>query len=189
MPLKTDYILVIDIEATCWPGDPPPGQFREIIEIGIATLDLTSRQRGQRERILVRPVASKVSDYCTELTGLTQSQVEKGVSFSTACDRLRRRFRSHERLWASFGDFDRRAFDSQCRHFEVKYPFSNQHLNIKSLYSALHLPNRDPGLTEVLANLGLPFEGTHHRADDDAWNAAAALGALLCPIALSTPHA
>ena len=32
---KLDKILVIDLEATCWAGDPPPGQDREIIEIRI----------------------------------------------------------------------------------------------------------------------------------------------------------
>jgi hypothetical protein len=28
MARKLDYILVIDVEATCWQGEPPPGQGR-----------------------------------------------------------------------------------------------------------------------------------------------------------------
>ena len=31
MARKLDRILVVDVEATCWEGDPPPGQIREIL--------------------------------------------------------------------------------------------------------------------------------------------------------------
>jgi inhibitor of KinA sporulation pathway (predicted exonuclease) len=39
-PPRFDFtrILVIDLEATCWQGDPPPGETSEIIEIGNAVL-------------------------------------------------------------------------------------------------------------------------------------------------------
>ena len=30
------HIVVVDVEATCWAGDPPSGQRAEIIEIGPA---------------------------------------------------------------------------------------------------------------------------------------------------------
>ncbi|MFE2626194.1 DNA polymerase III, partial [Streptomyces caelestis] len=31
---------VVDVEATCWEGQPPPGQVSEIIEIGLTVVDL-----------------------------------------------------------------------------------------------------------------------------------------------------
>jgi inhibitor of KinA sporulation pathway (predicted exonuclease) len=34
-----DLLNVIDVEATCWAGEPPPGQVSEIIEIGLAVVD------------------------------------------------------------------------------------------------------------------------------------------------------
>lgn len=34
MARKLDRILVVDVEATCWEGDPPPGQISAIIEKG-----------------------------------------------------------------------------------------------------------------------------------------------------------
>ena len=40
MARKLDRILVVDIEATCWEGNPPPGQTSEIIEIGLCVLDV-----------------------------------------------------------------------------------------------------------------------------------------------------
>ena len=42
MARKLDQILVVDVEATCWEGDPPPGQISEIIEIGLCVLDVAT---------------------------------------------------------------------------------------------------------------------------------------------------
>ena len=42
MPKILDKIIVIDLEATCWEGDPPPGQESEIIEIGLCILDVAT---------------------------------------------------------------------------------------------------------------------------------------------------
>lgn len=35
-----DKVLVIDLEATCWENEPPKGQKSEIIEIGVALVDV-----------------------------------------------------------------------------------------------------------------------------------------------------
>ena len=42
---KLDQILVIDIEATCWEGQPPEHEESEIIEIGICPIDVVARAR------------------------------------------------------------------------------------------------------------------------------------------------
>jgi inhibitor of KinA sporulation pathway (predicted exonuclease) len=67
---------VIDVEATCWEGQPPPGAVSEIIEIGLAVVDLDARERVARHRILVRPARSRLSAFCTGLTGLTQAEAD-----------------------------------------------------------------------------------------------------------------
>ena len=56
-----DQVLVIDIEATCWRGVPPPGEENEIIEVGLTTLDRETLERGDKESFLVRPTRSRVS--------------------------------------------------------------------------------------------------------------------------------
>ena len=98
---------VIDVEATCWDGQPPPGAVHEIIEIGLTVVDVSARSRVSRHRILVRPARSAVSDFCTELTGLTQAEVDRGVSFAEACRILVEEHRAAERPWASWGEYDR----------------------------------------------------------------------------------
>ena len=83
---RFDILLIIDIEATCWQGGAVPAdEESEIIEIGICTLDIVAGQRLAQRSILVRPEHSSVSAFCTQLTTLTQEQVEPGVSFTQAC--------------------------------------------------------------------------------------------------------
>ena len=73
MARDLSLILIVDVECTCWPTEPPPGETSEIIEIGLALVDVPALQILQTGDIMVRPQRSKVSDYCTQLTTLTQA--------------------------------------------------------------------------------------------------------------------
>ena len=179
MAKRLDQILVVDLEATCWEGDPPAGEENEIIEIGVCSLDVATGQRRDKRSMLVRPERSQVSAFCTSLTTLTQEQVDGGMRFAEACGVIRKELRGQDRLWASYGDYDRRMFERQCAARGVGYPFGPSHLNVKSLLALGLGLTREVGLDEALGLLGLPLEGTHHRGHDDAWNIAAVLGKVL----------
>ena len=142
-------------------------------------LDVDSRERLERESVLVRPERSRVSAFCTELTTLTQEQVNAGISFTEACALLRDRFSSQERVWASFGDYDRKQFAQQCRSWHVEYPFGEEHLNVKAQFGRVWKLSRAPGMSRAMQTLKMPLEGTHHRGGDDAWNIAAILAKML----------
>ncbi|HEY9372337.1 3'-5' exonuclease [Streptomyces sp.] len=164
---------VVDVEATCWDGQPPPGAVSEIIEIGLTVVDLAAHRRLGRHRILVRPARSRVSAFCTELTGLTQAEVDGGVSFAEACRLLAREHRAGIRPWASWGDYDRNQFTRQCRATGVAYPFGTVHTNAKAVFTDSHGLRKRPGMARALTVAGLPLEGRHHSGEDDAWNIAA----------------
>lgn len=165
------------MEATCWVGEPPPGQTNEIIEIGLCVLNLSTLERLEKRSLLVRPEHSEVGTFCTELTGLTPEEVATGMTLREACDVLRRDFHSDSRPWASWGNYDRKQFERQCRS-GVQYPFSSRHTNAKQVYAAgYHL--KRPGMAAALQHAGLPLEGVHHRGADDAWNIAALISRLL----------
>lgn len=167
-----NLLNVIDVEATCWDGKPPPGAVSEIIEIGLAVIDLRAGDRVARHRIVVRPARSEVSAFCTELTGLTQAEVSTGVPFAAACRQLAAEHQAGARPWASWGDYDRRQFIRQCQATGTRYPFGNRHINVKQAFTdARRLPKR-PGMAEALRIAGLPLEGRHHSGADDAWNIA-----------------
>ncbi len=176
---KLDRILVVDLEATCWRDEPPPGQEPEIIEIGLCVLDVASGERLDQASILVRPVYSTVSDYCTELTTLTEEVVARGVSLREACRILETEYQSKKRLWASYGDYDRRKLRAECESHNINYPFGPSHLNVKVLLSVAYNLKKEPPLDKAMALLGFPLEGIHHRGDDDAWNIARILGHIL----------
>ncbi|MGK4004368.1 3'-5' exonuclease [Sorangium sp. So ce1036] len=179
MAKRLDLILVVDVESTCWEGDPPRDQENEIIEIGVCTLEVASGRRRDRRSILVRPERSVVSPFCTSLTTLTQEQVDAGVSFKEACAVLRGELKAQDRLWASYGDYDRRMFERQCEARGVPFPFGPSHLNVKSLFAVTYALSREIGMAEALERVGLPLVGTHHRGDDDAYNIAGLLAHLL----------
>ncbi|MFH9475977.1 exonuclease domain-containing protein [Streptomyces anulatus] len=164
---------VVDVEATCWEGQPPPGQVSEIIEIGLTVVDLRAGQRLAKHRLLVRPARSTVSPFCTELTGLTQAEVDGGPSFAEACRTLAVEHGTGLLPWASWGDYDRNQFTRQCRATGTEYPFGQSHTNAKVAFTAAYGLRRRPGMAQALTVAGLPLEGRHHRGDDDAWNIAA----------------
>ncbi len=167
-----DQVLVIDIESTCWQGPPPRGQLSEIIEIGICTVDLRKLERLEKRSIMVKPVRSRVSEFCTSLTTLTNDDVVGAGSLADAVSILKKEYRALDRLWGSWGDYDRRQFEIVCRELTVPYPFGRSHLNIKTLFAIAHGDDAEIGLDTAFQRLGMTMEGTHHRGIDDAWNIA-----------------
>lgn len=179
MARKLDRILVVDVESTCWDGPPPDGQESEIIEIGLCVLDVGSLTRLDKQSILVKPQRSTISSFCTELTTLTPEMLADAGSLADACKRLKKEFASKDRLWASWGDYDRRQFERACLSAGASYPFGLTHLNVKTLFAVSAGLDHEVGLDAACERVGMTMEGTHHRGDDDAWNIAAILCLLL----------
>lgn len=179
MAKRLDKILVIDLEATCWEGDPPPGQQSEIIEIGLCVLDVSTGERSEPRAILVKPQRSTLSDFCVQLTTLTPDMLAGGIDFTEACSLLINEYQSQNRTWASYGDYDRLQFMVQCEAWGLPYPFGRAHINVKNLLALKQGLKREVNLQEGTDLLGLPFEGTIHRGVDDAWNIAAVLSRVL----------
>jgi inhibitor of KinA sporulation pathway (predicted exonuclease) len=181
MTIKHDRILVVDIEATCWENNAtPPGEINEIIEIGVCLLDTHTFEPSDVRSIFVIPEHSTISPFCTQLTTITQAMIDaEGISFSEACRLLETEYESRNRLWSSWGNYDKRIFHEQCKTMEVGYPFSDHHVNIKKIFTKLEKEKSLLGMPQALEKLGLTLEGTHHRGADDAWNIARIFGALL----------
>lgn len=169
-----DKVIVLDIEATCWEkeNDRPKNETNEIIEVGLALVDLHSLRIEENGTIMVKPIQSKVSPFCTKLTTLTQADVDKGVSFSQMCSELRNHWVSEDRTWVSWGDYDRKQFEKQSRESSTKYPLGQRHLNLKNMFATLHGLDREIGMDKALDKLNLSMKGTHHRGVDDAYNIA-----------------
>lgn len=173
--------LIIDLESTCWSDDKfrPAGQFSDIIEIGIALYDLEKLDIIENESIIVFP-KSEISEYCTKLTGHTEESVRRdGISFEDALASLRSRYRSHKISWISWGDYDRRQFERQCKREDKKYPFSITHSNLKHWFAICAGESYECSVEKALAKLAMNFDGTPHKGVDDAKNIARILTEIL----------
>jgi inhibitor of KinA sporulation pathway (predicted exonuclease) len=175
MPRLLDpNVLVIDVESTCWEAPEKPGkdEISEIIEIGIAVVNTKDLKIVRNDSIMVRPQRSRISKFCTSLTTLTQEQVDKGITFQEAIKRLKTDFESGDRTFISWGDYDRKMFERNCRDYNVQYPFGPRHQNLKNNFTVLHGLDREPGMDRALEHIKLKLDGTHHRGIDDARNIA-----------------
>jgi len=95
-----------------------------------------------------------------------------GISFKQACEMLTNEYNSEEYTWASYGYYDINFLKEQCQKFNVSYPMSTSHINIKVLLSEKLNMNKGMGMKKALQYLKIPLEGTHHRGKDDANNCA-----------------
>lgn len=170
----TDEIIVVDLEATCWEDDNDYQKQRsEIIEIGVCKLDITTGKIVQNQGILVKPVRSEISEFCTKLTSITPKMIEQhGVSLNAACEILEKQFNSKQLTWASYGGYDKTMLKEQCMKFGIRYPMSGHHVNVKVLFSDVYGLNKGVGMARALRMLNLPLDGTHHRGVDDSRNIA-----------------
>ena len=180
MAKRLDKLIVIDVESTCWEQYPPDGQFNEIIEIGVCVFNLKTWEIENSEDIFVKNQYSKISEFCTKLTTITQEMIDKnGISFKEACDKLKR---YKERPWASWGDYDRKQFERQCFYPRNKYgaiyPFGT-HINLKNLFAIKAKLTKEVGMEEALKMYKMGIQGTHHRAVDDAINITRLAGKIL----------
>lgn len=175
---KINPFLVIDIESTCWKEHSLESS--EIIEIGICVLSLENLTIEANRSLLVKPLKSSVSQFCTDLTTLTQETLSKeGIGFQEACSLLEKEYHSKSSMWGSWGDYDRNQFQQVCKRQNVRYPFGPSHINIKSFFSAFYGLKKELGMNKALQFCDLPLIGTHHRGIHDAYNIARILQRLL----------
>ena len=92
--LGCDAIICIDFEATCddvREGSPSlvARDAMEIIEFPYVVLDVRTGAVTHREQLYVRPERlDGVTEFCTELTGITREQAARGCSLADAVARL-----------------------------------------------------------------------------------------------------
>ena len=175
-----DKVAVVDLEATCWATKEEQGdQPSEIIEVGICLLDVDSLQIQRKRSYIVRPRYSKVSQFCTDLTGYTWDDVKCGMPFPDACNKVAKEMGTRNRVWASWGDYDRKHFLRECKARNASYPFSDTHFNVKTLFMLTYGEKKNVGLGKAINMIGAEFIGTPHKGEDDAYNTAVVLKHLL----------
>ncbi|KZV70484.1 hypothetical protein PENSPDRAFT_631673 [Peniophora sp. CONT] len=203
-----DAFLVLDVEATCVQGsgfDFPS----EIIEWPVVLLKWSDRDRkgfasklevAGQFRSFVRPTwRPALSDFCTQLTGITQNQVDDAPTFPRVLSQFSTFLAHHglirpktgERLlrycWCTDGPFDIRDFVvKQCFISNIRMPYWLQGdvMDVRQVVSDWANPTprgqhqrflrrQSPNITMQLRLLELAeFQGRQHSGIDDTRNIA-----------------
>lgn len=170
--VSTRRYLVLDLEATCDDQGSVPREEMEIIEIGAVLLEPGSWRIREEFNCFVRPVRNpQLTEFCTHLTSIGQVDIAQAPGFIDAIKRMQDWLRPFRlTAWGSWGNYDRRQIQQDADFHGIAFPINAPHFNLKDRFSKrLKLPRR-PGLSRALDIAGLSFEGTHHRAIDDARN-------------------
>lgn len=169
--LRTDRLLVIDLELTCWPGDPPPGHVAEIVEIGIVEVDTSTLEITRSGRYLVRPYRSEVSAFCIDLTGLTTADLRTARPFAEVANTIRKDFGTQSKTWCAWGT-DNDAIDRDCEATGAQNPFSASYINLGHLWGLMTGTRHRVALEDALSAARIELVGRLHSALDDATNTA-----------------
>ncbi|WP_027707028.1 3'-5' exonuclease [Zooshikella ganghwensis] len=169
---KYKYFLIIDLEATCCDQKTIARNQMEIIEIGAVLTEAKTLAIVDEFQTFIRPVRNPVlTPFCTELTSITQKNVDNAPGFAEAIEHLKQWLQSYSSyIFCSWGDYDKKQFEQDCQFHQVAYPLTNGHINIKKAFSEAQGLKRKYGMSTALNLIGAQLEGTHHRGIDDARN-------------------
>lgn len=165
---KIKEIFVYDLEATC---GLPEGTQSEIIQLGYCFLNLKTKAITNCKSIIVKPQYTSITKFCTDLTGITQEQVNKGINFKQLISHLMD-LKLKYRMCVCFGH-DHLFIQNECISKNVEYPFSVSNLiNLCNLIKLRKKTEKGISLINALKENNLEFEGIQHNAMYDAYNTA-----------------
>jgi len=178
------YFVVIDFEATCDKDNNPHPQ--EIIEFPSVLVNSATGQLEASFQTYVRPTYHQnLTDFCKELTGIQQIQVDRGVPLSEALlmhDKwLEDKGIKHKNFAVvTWSNWDCRVMlESECRFKRIgKPPYFNRWINLKVPFQEVYGGVRC-NLKAAVELAGLTWEGRAHCGLDDARNTARLLVLLM----------
>ncbi|XP_055602959.1 ERI1 exoribonuclease 2 [Uranotaenia lowii] len=189
---KFQYLVVMDFEATCW-STTTKGSWKtnEIIEFPAVLLNLNTGQLEAEFQQYVMPVENpRLSEFCTNLTGIQQDQVDAGVSLASCLllftkwltqilserglvlPKSDRNNPAGNVAFATWSDWDLGAcLSKECTRKKINKPaYFDQWIDVRAIYRKFY--QRQSSFSDALAQQGLQFEGRPHCGLDDAKNLA-----------------
>ncbi|KAF1394742.1 hypothetical protein PFLUV_G00004310 [Perca fluviatilis] len=189
------YLIVIDFESTCWREKNNSTQ--EIIEFPAVLLNTSTGEIESEFHNYVQPQEHPIlSEFCTELTGITQMQVEAGIPLQICLSRFSRWLQKlqlemgvvfpnrqqrssapspSQKLctFLTWSDWDLGVcLQYECKRKQLHKPdVLNSWIDLRSTYR-LFYDRKPKGLNGALQDLGIQFSGREHSGLDDSRNTA-----------------
>lgn len=168
-----DRIWTIDLEATCWDSDM--GDQPEVIEIGHCWL-FNDGRIIREPRLFVRPTINPtLSDYCKNLTGITQEQVNTARPLNEVLATLSQKLGPQNHPCAAFGNYDLKQLIEESARKGFHYIHNPTYINVKAVHAFMTKARKGVGLKKAVQECGLVFDGVNHNGSDDAFMAAQVL--------------
>jgi 3'-5' exoribonuclease 1 len=165
--------IVFDLEATCidkvkFLNEAETFQ-NETIEIGAVKVNEKGEVVDTFNRF-VRPILNPIlTDYCKDLTKITQKDVDEAESFPEVL-RAFREWIGKDYVLCSWGFYDKSQLKDDCRLHEIESDWVHSHISLKHQHQEIRQLKRGLGTRKALRKEGFTFEGTPHRGIDDALN-------------------
>ncbi|XP_005591466.3 ERI1 exoribonuclease 2 isoform X1 [Macaca fascicularis] len=189
-----DYLIVIDFESTCW-NDGKRHHSQEIIEFPAVLLNTSTGQIESEFQAYVQPQEHPIlSEFCMELTGIKQAQVDEGVPLkiclSQFCKWIHKIQQQKNIIFATgvsepstsevklcafvtWSDWDLGVcLEYECKRKQLLKPvFLNSWIDLRATYK-LFYRRKPKGLSGALQEVGIEFSGREHSGLDDSRNTA-----------------
>nr|7N8V_A Chain A, ERI1 exoribonuclease 2 [Homo sapiens]7N8V_B Chain B, ERI1 exoribonuclease 2 [Homo sapiens]7N8W_A Chain A, ERI1 exoribonuclease 2 [Homo sapiens]7N8W_B Chain B, ERI1 exoribonuclease 2 [Homo sapiens] len=189
-----DYLIVIDFESTCW-NDGKHHHSQEIIEFPAVLLNTSTGQIDSEFQAYVQPQEHPIlSEFCMELTGIKQAQVDEGVPLkiclSQFCKWIHKIQQQKNIIFATgisepsasevklcafvtWSDWDLGVcLEYECKRKQLLKPvFLNSWIDLRATYK-LFYRRKPKGLSGALQEVGIEFSGREASGLDASRNTA-----------------
>lgn len=186
------YLIVIDFEATCF-EKPFNRNKQEIIEFPAVLINLTTGEIEKEFHKYLRPVEIPVlSEYCINLTGITQETVNEGELLPKVVEdfkvwmkmtikekglllpKTKKTDLDGNCALVTWGNWDFLIqLRNECKRKKIRYPsFFNQWIDLKEIYVEKGTFKKQFTFGDALEQSGIEFQGRPHNGLDDARNTA-----------------
>lgn len=171
--------IIVDLEFTpVGDWNARPHLEKEIIEIGAVRLDENYEYVDSFD-VYVQPEFAHISKYINSLTGINRTDIINSPSIDEALEMFRSWIGSEKFRIYEWSENDKAQIVRECRYKGIseKHPeLCNKHWrDIQRIYARVFHKNHIQSLESAMAELAIEFDGTMHRACDDAKNTATLL--------------
>ena len=172
-----EYLMVVDFEANCIRNGTINPQ--EITEFPAIPIKINSKQILHDKTFHhYCKIDTPVTDYATELTGITQDMCDKGTPFKRVLDLFKtwlydNGFNEDNSILVTCGDWDfKKMMPSQCRYSKIKVPkYCKSWCNVKRVFEQVY-KIKAGSFKNMLEITNIELEGRHHSGIDDTRNIA-----------------
>ena len=169
--VNTNY-LAVDLEM-----NQPSGK---IIQIGAVAGSSKEGEEVSYFSVIINP-REELATYIVDLTGITQVEVDGGVSFLEGYKKLVEFAKVNDVFInpVTWGGGDICVIREELEKsdpeifLDIPWEFGRRWIDTKTLYCAYRIANGKPpsgGLAKAMTKFGMAFKGRKHDAKDDAYN-------------------